>query len=284
MKAMPHGRLHTYLVLLILFTSGICEVHGDALRLRHNIAKEYTRVACLGDSMTEGAPGPPNNPQSYPVVMQKLLGKSYQVQNFGMGWASVTPVSGPSGPKAYADQPLFQAALAWKPHIVFIMLGTNDARGPHIAPENFVSYYSAMISRVKANAPQPRIILCIPPPAYALHFYGQVDGLNPEVINRDVPSLVLSVATANSLARPINIFGDFLDHCPDVKQLCDWMADGLHPSSPGYSRIAFLVASAVGSYRPVQDHIVPWHALSKTSDREANVTIRRSIANETGKL
>ena len=45
-------------------------------------AQSKIKVACVGNSITQG-PGR-DNPDSYPLQMQKILGDKYDVKNFGV--------------------------------------------------------------------------------------------------------------------------------------------------------------------------------------------------------
>ena len=106
------------------------------------------RVACLGDSLTKGNEslydgGP--KPRAlrllgnYPRVLASLLpptlpapssrrgsGRSLQVvvRNFGRGGATANF----DGRNVYGRSAQFDAALAWRPHVALLLLGTNDAR------------------------------------------------------------------------------------------------------------------------------------------------------------
>jgi lysophospholipase L1-like esterase len=73
------------------------------------------RVACVGDSITEGT--------EYPADLWMMLGANYTVGNFGVGGSTVSIES----EKPYMNQTAFQDAEAFMPNIVVIILGTNDA-------------------------------------------------------------------------------------------------------------------------------------------------------------
>ena len=106
-----------------------------------------TRVACMGDSITRGnashEPGKngthrPHKPKianrgNFPLELQRLMGASWEVRNFGHGGQSVV------GASAYDKTAEFERACRFAPAIVLLMLGTNDAkvsqrRQPHPWP------------------------------------------------------------------------------------------------------------------------------------------------------
>ena len=95
-----------------------------------------TRVACMGDSITRGnashEPGKngthrPHKPKianrgNFPLELQRLMGASWEVRNFGHGGRSVV------GASAYDKTAEFERACRFAPAIVLLMLGTNDAK------------------------------------------------------------------------------------------------------------------------------------------------------------
>ena len=95
-----------------------------------------TRVACMGDSITRGnashEPGEngthrPHKPKianrgNFPLELQRLMGASWEVRNFGHGGRSVV------GASAYDKTAEFERACRFAPAIVLLMLGTNDAK------------------------------------------------------------------------------------------------------------------------------------------------------------
>ena len=85
------------------------------------------KVACIGDSITYGAGIANRAEDSYPAQLQKLLGKKYEVRNFGNSGRGVYLHSWRGKERrGYRYMPEHQAALAWKPDIVICNLGIND--------------------------------------------------------------------------------------------------------------------------------------------------------------
>lgn len=83
-------------------------------------AEPGRRVACLGDSLTEGEGD--DRGQGYPGRLQTLLGSGYQVKSFGKsGWTAEMMLQG------YEGQPSqVQSALNWGPNRALIWVGSND--------------------------------------------------------------------------------------------------------------------------------------------------------------
>ena len=94
------------------------------------------RIACIGDSLTRGDGSheawhrgrPPKNLAgrgNYPAILASLLGaEHFRVENFGHG--GTTACNSSDAP--YARTREFRRAIRFRPHLVILMLGTNDAK------------------------------------------------------------------------------------------------------------------------------------------------------------
>jgi hypothetical protein len=65
------------------------------------------KVACIGDSITYGHGISDWKKNSYPVILQGILGEKYHVANFGSSGACVNP----DGDQPYASRDVYQKAL-----------------------------------------------------------------------------------------------------------------------------------------------------------------------------
>lgn len=136
-------------------------------------------VACVGDSITEGYLS--SNGGDYPHQLQTLLGSSYKVLNFGAGGRTMLK----KGDNPYWRTGPLKQALASKPGIVVLMLGTNDAKFHNWGPlhAEFPVDYASMIAEFAALTPKPLIYIMVPPPLYQNGRYG----MNQTVINTLFP-------------------------------------------------------------------------------------------------
>lgn len=75
------------------------------------------RIACVGDSITEGVGASNKAKTSYPARLQEILGDGYVVGNFGHGGTTVT---------SYLKFSEYTDSLKFEPDVVLIFLGTND--------------------------------------------------------------------------------------------------------------------------------------------------------------
>jgi hypothetical protein len=94
---------------------------------------------------------------SYPSQLGALLGKGWEVRNFGVSSASALK----RGFLPYWQTQEFESAHFFLPHIVIIKLGTNDA-----LPSNwrykgeFERDYLALIESFRVIESRPRIWFC----------------------------------------------------------------------------------------------------------------------------
>jgi len=187
-------------------------------------ADELARVACLGDSITQFT--------GYPADLQKLLGNSSSVGNFGVSGATVNFDSA----VPYYYEPAFRHAKAFEPTTVIIMLGTNDARNDTFQKVgSFVADYDRMIKSLQAQKISPQIFLVEPPP-----IYNNTLGLNSTDFAQGIIPRIQEVAS--QLGLPIiNVYTPLQNHPEDFM-------DGVHPNSAGAQEIANIIYEALESY------------------------------------
>jgi acyl-CoA thioesterase-1 len=191
------------------------EIFGD----RANI--NPTRVACLGDSITELS--------GYPNDLQIMLGANYNVSKFGVSGATVSVNSY----TPYISQEAFQEAKEFLPNIVIIMLGTNDARADtYQSIDEFVADYKQLVAEVQALKSKPKIFLVKPPPIFdnnlALNNTNLLKGVIPRIEQ-----------VANDLGLPtIDVYTPLATHP-------EYFMDGVHPNSEGANLIASEICKAI---------------------------------------
>jgi lysophospholipase L1-like esterase len=188
-----------------------------------NHSSNIIRVACVGDSITERS--------GYTNKLQTMLGADYKVGNFGVSGSTVSVDS----KIPYVSQSQFQKAQDFKPDIVVIMLGTNDAN-PEIAysESNFEHDFTRIINAFQHLQSNPEIIVVDSPPIFAENSpYNNsylVDSVIPKVDN-----------LADQMNLPIvNMYSAFGNHS-------DYFTDGIHPNNDGSLLIASTMYDAVTS-------------------------------------
>lgn len=188
-------------------------------------AADPVRVACVGDSITEGIGT--QNPQqdSYPAKLQEILGAGWKVQNFGVGGRTMLRKVDP-----FDHHP----ALGSTPDIVVIALGTNDSKTPIWSGHKgeFVADYVAMIKEFQALPSHPKIYACLPPPAFPGNW-----GITEITIRDEVIPAIKQAAQMTGIS--------LIDFHTPLMESKAWFPDNVHPDNAGAKRIAELVREAI---------------------------------------
>ncbi|HVU36464.1 MAG TPA: GDSL-type esterase/lipase family protein [Opitutaceae bacterium] len=195
-------------------------------------AESPTRLACVGDSITAGYALKHPQRDSYPARLARMVLPGWEVRNFGVSGATLMT----AGNMPYVRQKAYPAALAWKPDVVVIALGTNDTKTMNIGahPEDFVPSYRVLIASFRKANPQARIFLCLPPPAFPAAM-----GISNQILVDHILPLIRQVAAEEKLPL-IDL------HTPFKADGADF-PDKIHPDPEAAKQIAEIVGEAVGA-------------------------------------
>ena len=183
------------------------------------------KVACVGNSITEGWGGNP----SYVPTLQKLLGTDYIVQNDGKSGATVLK----KGDVPYWKQGAFSRALKSNADIITIMLGTNDTK-----PQNWNSYssefksdYAALIDTLQSANKNAQIFPVIPVPVCRDNY-----GIRNEILKLEIP-IIKEIANEKGLT--------IIDANTPLLSFCSYFSDGVHPNAAGADTIASVLFRSI---------------------------------------
>ena len=195
------------------------------------------RVACVGDSITAGAGARNLKTGTYPAQLQVLLGRNYVVRNFGVGGCTMER----QGDKPYDKELAFRNALAFKPDIVLLKLGTNDSKPQNWAhKDDFVPSAKALLSALRIASPGVKIWLCLPMPAFPGNF-----GITDKIIHDEVIPELRKLAEEEKLPL-IDLYAPMKDQGGNVP-------DKVHPNDAGYRRIAAIISKTLTGKEPELD-------------------------------
>ena len=219
---------------------------GNWLNAHKAPKTDAVKVACIGNSITDGHGIDMATQHGYPALLQQMLGDDYWVKNFGVSGRTLLN----KGDFPYMNEMAWKDAVAFQPDVVIIKLGTNDSK-----PQNwqygaeFKADLKQMITtlrpdlaqpqkkkgkKAKAAAPKkPEIILCTPIPAFKSSW-----DINEEIIANNIIPIQQEVAREYGL-QVIDLHTLFANGADMVQP------DGIHPNEKGVKRMAEIVAETL---------------------------------------
>ena len=147
-------------VITLIVMTGHVMATGTKLSHNHMACAQTThviKVACVGNSITYGIGITDREHDSYPAQLQRMLGDSYQVGNFGRPGATLLS----KGHRPYVTQPEYQQAKDFNADIVVIHLGINDT-DPRNWPnykDEFVGDYLKLVQSFRKINPKVRCLI-----------------------------------------------------------------------------------------------------------------------------
>jgi len=217
--------------------------------LQHHKAprRDAVKIACIGNSITDGHGIEMAPSRAYPALLQAKLGNGYEVRNFGVSARTLLN----KGDHPFMSEMAWRDAKAFTPDVVVIKLGTNDSK-----PENwrygaeFEQDLMQMIDTLCPKVPvlnkkgrptgkmkrpaSPRIYLCTP-----IHAVKASWHISDSVITSSIIPIIKKVAQRENL-QLIDLNTQF-----DASDRKLMQSDGIHPTEQGDARIAEIVFEAI---------------------------------------
>lgn len=191
---------------------------------------DAVRVACVGNSITDGAGIRRSDVYGYPAQLQKLLGNGYNVKNFGVSGRTLLN----TGNLPYMKEKAWQDCKDFLPQIVIIKLGTNDSKTKNWEhKDEFAVDMQQMISELNALPSKPKIYLGLPAKAWKDSWT-----INDSVIANEVIPIIKKVAKKNRL----EIIDFYIPLSKDEKLT---QTDGIHPNEKGVRLMAEEAAKVI---------------------------------------
>jgi acyl-CoA thioesterase I len=184
---------------------------------------EPIRVACIGDSITRGT--------EYTLYLWSNLGPDYIIGDFGVGGTTVSINRG----NPYMNSSAFSLAKEFKPTIVIIMLGTNDANiDLNESAPTFTSDYVKLVTAFQSLSSNPQIWLVLPPPI----FDNSLPLKNSILVETILPSI-------QTVANQTGVH--LIDANTPLLEYPHYFTDGVHPNGQGAQIIADAIFAELKS-------------------------------------
>ena len=191
-----------------------------------SVQAEITKIAFIGNSITIGSGLSNPVEQCYPSQFAVFLGDSFEIGNFAVSGRTMLR----NGDFPIWNEPQFPQALAFKPDILFIMLGTNDSK-----PQNWDDFgdefdddYIAMIDTFRLADNLKEIWAILPPPAFAVQW-----GISDEVIKNEQIPIIEQLIVDHGLKR--------VDFYTPLVGRGDLFPDDIHPNAAGAEVLARIL-------------------------------------------
>lgn len=252
-------RLGVFLLAVMLLISTTLPVAAESM------GEERIRVACIGDSITQGVGSSHLREKSYPAHLQQFLGtKRYLVGNFGSSARTAIKDAGNDVYVPFWKDKYFAQSKEFAPDVVIIMLGTNDVM---CATWDVNSYYwgiRGLIEEYQALSSDPEIYVCTPMAAF--------DTAHPAKLADGIPYLKQAVSDAGVNLVDVNtLTADWFD-----KGYLNGGDDCVHPNDAGYLAFAQLLYEQVFKGQVVK--------MKVTADPECTISLGGQSVKETGEL
>jgi lysophospholipase L1-like esterase len=189
----------------------------------HSISgQSITKVAIIGNSITEGSGLPQPSVYSYPAQLANMLTSDWQIGNFGVSGRTMLK----KGDFPIWNEQKFKDALNFEPNIVVIMLGTNDSKYYNWAYKaDFYKDYVSMIDTFSNLASKPEIYICLP-----LKVFSSLYDINDVVIHDEIIPIIKQIALDKNV-KTIDCYTPTSDK-PKL------FSDGIHPNITGAHFVA----------------------------------------------
>jgi lysophospholipase L1-like esterase len=191
-----------------------------------------TKIACIGNSITEGGAG--NYYNSWPMRLRDMLGNGYYTENLGVSGTTMSKV----GDSPWWNQPQYNYTFSLNPDIILIKLGTNDSKSNNWKPVNYKADYIDMIDKFRAMPSHPAIYVVTPAKAYSAAY-----NINDNTIVMKIIPILHQIAFEKGV------------HLIDMYNATTYMPanfpDGIHPNSAGAMVIAQKAKENILKAKPV---------------------------------
>jgi len=193
--------------------------------LLFSCSEKVLKIACIGDSITEGSGLAWPSKTAYPVVLDSILGPKYDVLNCGRSATTL---------QRKGDFPFwickeYSNVFAYKPNIITIKLGTNDTKPQNWNAARYEVDYQLLIDTLKTIKTQPKIYLCLPAPVFKTKW-----GINDSTVTLGVIPIIKKIAAKNNLPL-IDLYNSLLDQSANFP-------DDIHPNAKADKLIGEIIA------------------------------------------
>lgn len=200
---------------------------------------DVLKIACIGDSITYGSNADNAYTDSYPAQLQTLYQGQANVMNFGNSGKTIRD----SADDPYSKTTEYSGALLFVPDVAIIMLGTNDSKTYQVPTQGaMANAYVKLIEALYECNPYMTIYMATCPYAYTSNF---------QISNKNIENIVIPAQrqAAEQYDLPIIEMHEF------TKSMSKCYADGIHPTSKGYTYLAYMMHCSINEITPDETYV-----------------------------
>lgn len=232
----------SFLICSTLFLTCGCSQNSNKSKENSSSAPtnsdKIIRIACVGDSLTEGigATGWQNDDYtySYPQQLNHILGTDYKVGNFGKGGSYVYYYEDRTESLWYPNTVQYTLSNQFDADIVIILLGTNDARVMNnLADSNaFKAEFTKIVEHYLDLDSKPKVYIAS---SVTLSRY---DKNKEEQLKKYILPMQREVAWETG-CEYIDLYSGLYEYFISGE---GFASDNLHPNNDGYLKIAEYIS------------------------------------------
>ncbi len=163
-----------------------------------------------------------------------LDGVPFPRNHLAVGGYTIDPIAGHSGISMYVPDRL----LLFKPHIVTLMIGTNDMTDVTLDQPNAPKRLAGLIDKILAALPDAVLVV-----AQIVPSRDDVNNQRVRTYNAAIPALVQARAAAGKHILLVDMYSAFTANA-DYKSA--YLSDNLHPTDAGYATMSAIWYAAIG--------------------------------------
>ncbi len=226
-----------------------------------------TRVACVGDSITQAT----RSNITYPEALQMMLGyDEYFVYNFGKSGSNV--IEAGELPYRINGKEEYEYLLTWQPDIIVMQLGTNDGRfasGIDVyGDQAYIDGYNSLINEFRTLT--NNIYINISPYAFGENIFA----ISAPLVNERVVNVTGYIAYEQGLPI-IDVHSATMGLDREA-----YFPDYIHGSNLGYNEIAKTVYKGLTQGESVNKYVLKYYLDLEATQSNPNYEAATALYND----
>ncbi len=162
-------------------------------------------------------------------------GVPFPRNHLAVGGYTIDPIAGHAGISMYVPDRL----ILFKPHIITLMIGTNDLTDTTLDLPNAPKRLAGLLDKIFAALPD--VVLVV---AQVVASRDDVNNVRVRAFNAAIPALVQARAAAGRRILMVDMYSAFV---ANAAYKSAYLSDNLHPTDAGYAKMSDIWYAAIGN-------------------------------------